>query len=279
MTTDHPDLPTDLRGALERAVDDTLGGPPLLVASDFDGVLAPLVDDPSASRPTDAADAALRRLAVAAPDRVRVALVSGRNLDSLTRLTDPPAGTLLVGSHGAERADVHAAPDGTTVVERVPFHLTAEEGALLGRVRTGLAQIADPLEGAWVEDKPSAAVLHTRRCAPEDGTLAARAAVELGEGLGAHTMSGKDVVEIAVTSTSKGVALTALRDELGLGTVFYMGDDVTDERAFEVLEREDLTVKVGSGETAARFRVADPDAAAAVLTVIADRLEIDAARS
>ena len=189
-------------------------GRPLLVASDFDGVLAPLGDDPSASRPTPAAAAALERLAAAPASRARLALVSGRTLESLGALSGAPLGTLLIGSHGAERGEVVATPpDGVPGVEHRPFALSEAEAALLDQVRTGLEGVATGVEGAWVEHKPSAAVLHTRLASTEEGAQAADAAHTVGTALGAHTMRGKDVVEVAVVATSKGQALTALRRE------------------------------------------------------------------
>ena len=268
-STLDPDLLTAVGQLAARATPEH----PLLVASDFDGVLAPLGDDPSASRPTAAATAALDRLAAVPGSRIRLALVSGRTLESLAALAQAPAGTLLIGSHGAERGElVTGAPGDAAGVVHRPFALSAAEAALLDQVRVGLEGVATDVEGAWVEHKPSAAVLHTRRAAAEDGTRAAEAAHTLGVALGGHTMRGKDVVEVAVVATSKGQALTALRRELAAAAVFYMGDDVTDERAFEALGPDDLTVKVGAGDTAARFRVSDPDAAAKVLAALADAL-------
>jgi len=72
-----------------------------------------------------------------------------------------------------------------------------------------------------------------------------------------HVLLGKDVVELAVLQTSKGVALRTLAAGTGAQATAYFGDDVTDERAFEVLhvDRGDLSVKVGAGETAASYRV------------------------
>ena len=267
-----------LVAAIEQLAARATPGRPLLVASDFDGVLAPLGDDPSASRPTPAATAALDRLAATPDSRIRLALVSGRTLESLGALAQAPSGTLLIGSHGAERGEVApTVPGAASGVVHTPFALSAAEAALLDQVRTGLEEVAAGVEGAWVEHKPSAAVLHTRLAAAEAGARAADAADELGHALGGHTMRGKDVVEVAVVATSKGQALTALRRDLGAAAVFYMGDDVTDERAFEVLGPADLTVKVGAGDTAARFRVPGPDAAADVLATLADALSGPAA--
>lgn len=275
-------LEQDLTSALATFVAARSAGHPVLVASDFDGVLAPLLDDPSASAPTAAAAAALERLAALPQADVRLALVSGRDLATLAQLSGAPVGTSLVGSHGAEQGHVVAASadagtetpgaDGTSSVERHPFALTPDERATLDGVRAGLEAVAAEAEGAWVEDKPSAAVLHTRRTEPGAAERAGDAARAVGARYGAHTMTGKDVVEIAVLDTSKGLALTRLRDELGAAAVLYMGDDVTDERAFEVLAPTDVTVKVGAGETAARFRVASVDEAAQVLATVADLL-------
>lgn len=273
-------LEQDLTTALATFVAQRSAGHPVLVASDFDGVLAPLLDDPSASAPTAAAAAALERLAALPQADVRLALVSGRDLATLAQLSGAPVGTSLVGSHGAEQGHVVAASadaetsgvEGTSSVERHPFALTPDERATLDGVRAGLEAVAAEAEGAWVEDKPSAAVLHTRRAEPGAAERAGDAARAVGARYGAHTMTGKDVVEIAVLDTSKGLALTRLRDELGAAAVLYMGDDVTDERAFEVLAPTDVTVKVGAGETAARFRVASVDEAAQVLATVADLL-------
>ncbi|MGW6005691.1 trehalose-phosphatase [Oerskovia enterophila] len=313
MTTPGPR--TSLDGGLERDLaafaalaprtpeGGAPAGGPLLVASDFDGVLAPLGDDPLASRPTAAAAAALARLAALGPDRVRVALVSGRRIEDLARLASPPVGALLVGSHGAETGEVlapapeggpaggpgaaggedrtgiapgarsHVRADGTTArVRLVPVELDDAQATLLDRVTQGLEEIAAPVEGAWVEHKPSAAVLHTRLSPQPAADEASAAAARLGDELGAHAMTGKNVVEIAVTSTSKGIALDALRTRLGSPAVLYLGDDVTDERAFAVLGAADLGIKVGPGETLARRRVTDPAKAARALTTLADLL-------
>jgi trehalose 6-phosphate phosphatase len=54
--------------------------------------------------------------------------------------------------------------------------------------------------------------------------------------------------------------------------VLYLGDDVTDEDAFRSLGPDDVTVKVGDGGTAARYRVSDPAAALALLDRLGDLL-------
>lgn len=240
---------------------------PVLVATDFDGVVAPLVDQPDDSRPTAVASAALTRLAGGPAGRVRLALVSGRKLVDLARLSRAAPGTLLVGSHGAERGHV-----GGGGPAHDPVVLDPVRAERLANLTTAFEAVARTAEGAWVERKPTAAVLHVRLSSRLDAVRASAAAVAASEALGLPAMRGKDVVETAVVSTSKGQALDELRAETGAQAVFYMGDDVTDERAFAVLRDGDVSVRVGPGETAARHRIADPGAAAAVLARLADLL-------
>lgn len=223
----------------------------VLVALDFDGTLAPLRDDPEGSRILPDGVAALRSLG--AHPAVRLALVSGRDVADLGRLAQVPAGTVLIGSHGAERAVVEASGP-----RPVPFALAAQDAELLDRLAQQLERVADGRPGAWVQRKPAGVVLHTRTAGPQDAEAATREALELGERLAPDVLRGKNVVELSVLRTDKGTALAQLREELGAALVVFAGDDVTDERGFAALGPNDVTVKVGDGPTAARFRVNDP---------------------
>lgn len=255
--------------ALAAAVDRVAATDGLvMVASDFDGVLAPLVDDPESSRTRPASARALARLARRPASQLRLALVSGRDLDTLYRLSHAPSGTLLVGSHGAERGEVTA--DG---LQRHDSALTEGQTSLLARITDGLEEIAGRHTGVWVEKKPTASVLHTRRSTHDGAVQASEAARQLAERLGLGALEGKDVVEIQVVETSKGKAVDALRNELGAQSVVYIGDDVTDEHAFAVLTDADLSVKVGPGETIASHRVPSTAAVSDLLTAIARALE------
>ena len=254
-------LGQDLRAALETFAAEK---PPILIASDFDGVLAPLVDDPSKSRTVPRAQRALRRLAALPADQVSLALVSGRSLETLAELSNVPPGTRLLGSHGAERGMMTA--DGLV---RDELKLSEGEQSQLRHVTDGLEEIAARHTGVWVEKKPSAAVLHTRLSTHDGAGQASQSAIDLATRLGLRPLVGKDVIEIAVVETTKGRGLDALRSELGASQVLYMGDDATDEHAFAVLGERDVTIKVGPGDSIARYRIADSSAAALVLERLA----------
>src|SRR5206468_4232885 len=85
---------------LGRALDAFVRRRRILVALDFDGTLAPIVEDPDAAQPLPLSVQALR--ALAGLPRTHVAVISGRPLVQLQRLVEPAEGVALVGSHGAE---------------------------------------------------------------------------------------------------------------------------------------------------------------------------------
>ncbi|MDR6907680.1 trehalose 6-phosphate synthase/phosphatase [Agromyces sp. 3263] len=252
---------------LQAAINRMAGTERLLVALDFDGTLAPLVDRPEDARATDRARAAIERLGAA--DDTRVAIVSGRALESLGQVASPPEGTLLSGSHGVE---LQLDPAGVTI------DLRESETAKLERLSSIVEEIASGADGAWIEHKPAGLALHTRRLTGNAGTAlqhAARNRVE-AELLGITVRTGKSVLEFAVRSSDKGESLTRLRQHVGATAVMYVGDDVTDEDAFATLDAEDVGVKVGQGKSIATYRVRSPEDVADLLERLADAR--DAAR-
>ncbi len=247
-------LPDDLLAAVERL--RTPGT--VLVATDFDGVVAPIVEHPREAHPQPGTVEVLRELA--SRPGTHVAVVSGRDLDTLTRVSslDDPAVT-RIGSHGAQSS------------RREGDGLTAEQHDLLEQVTRELEDVVRDHPGTRLEHKPAATALHTRGSDDDVAEAAARAAEEVAarhEEVSA--LAGKAVVELAVVRADKGSALRDLADELGADAVVYLGDDVTDEHAFEVLGEDDVTVKVGDGETAARYRLDDAAAVPALLRAVLD---------
>ncbi|MDP0398292.1 trehalose-phosphatase [Tsukamurella strandjordii] len=239
---------TELRAALSGFA----ALPTVLVATDYDGVVAPIVSDPAAAFPLPGTVEALT--ALSGRPGVTVALISGRDRATLGRLSGARPPLVTVGSHGAEWVD-------------------GLEGALDAAARdrreTVLAQlhaIAADFPGAAVEPKPLGGALHVRNVVAGNGSEAIERARRGPAALpGVHATDGKAVLELTVLEASKGRALTALRERTGAAAVLYLGDDVTDEKAFAVLtEPGDISIKVGDGATAARFRIDDPQDVRAV---------------
>lgn len=233
----------------------------LLVGCDFDGTLAPIVEDPSQARAVPESLVLLQRLANLR--RTYVAVVSGRSLADLATTIPLPPEIMLVGSHGAEmEPHIGTAPD-------------PEERRRARDVADALDAIAATVNGARVERKPIGAAVHYR--AVDDGLVddLVRAVVDgPGSAPGVEVKHGKRVVEICVTPTDKGTALRALIHRAGASRTIFIGDDVTDEDAFVVLGDGDVAVKVGPGTSAAPWRVADPVAVSHLLAVLYEAREV-----
>ncbi|CAJ1579225.1 trehalose-phosphatase [[Mycobacterium] wendilense] len=242
-------LPDDVSRALRAAART----PHLLVACDFDGTMAPIVNHPPDARPLPTAAAALQELATL-PDTT-AALISGRALADLARLSGMPPTVHLVGSHGAEFS--------------TGFTRDIDEQEL-GRIKSELTEIASRYPGVTVEPKLASVALHVRNASAEDGAAALAAAEAAAQSWAAEATAGKAVLEFAVITTDKGEAIDILRERTGSSTAIYFGDDVTDEKAFRRMRDTDVAVKVGPGDTLAGFRVAEPTDVAAALELLLD---------
>lgn len=256
VSTDVPaDLPADLVGAL----DAFCRLPVVLVATDFDGVLAPFVTNPMDARPL--AGTVEDLTALSELPGTHTAVVSGRDVEVLTGLTGlaPDSPVTRIGSHGAQSS--HPSSD--------QEELSQEQHDLLERLTADLHQVLDDHPGVRLELKPRATVLHTRGEDPALAEAATRSALEMAERhTGVSVLQGKDVVEMSVVSADKGTALMALASQLGADAVLYLGDDVTDEHAFEVMGPRDVSVKVGPGKSAARYRLESPEQVAESLRTL-----------
>jgi trehalose 6-phosphate phosphatase len=243
-------LPVDL----VRALDGAAATPHLLVASDFDGTLAPIVSNPADARPLPGAAEAL--LALAGLPSTTIALVSGRALGTLRELSSMPPPVHLVGSHGAE-FDTGFAHD--------------IDKELLNRIIAELTEIAANRPGVTVEPKLASVALHVRNASAADGADALDAARAAARGWDAEVTAGKAVLEFAVISTDKGEAIDIIRDREGATAVVFFGDDVTDEKAFRRMRKSDVGVKVGPGDTLAEYRVETPEDVATALTYLLEQ--------
>jgi trehalose 6-phosphate phosphatase len=242
---------TEASGELNAALAELARAPTLLVALDFDGVLAPIVQDPTTSRPLPGSAAAVHAL-VELPGTT-VVMLSGRALGDLRTVSGFRAPVRLVGSHGGEF------DDGGLV-------LTDEQALVKAELEAAVRAVVDGEPGVRLEEKPAGIVVHVRGA---DAAVAERVldAVRAGPATlpGVEPTEGKAVLEMAVVHVSKGAALETLRTQLGADGVLFVGDDVTDETAFVTLRRGDVGIKVGPGDTAAEHRIATPEDVTVVL--------------
>lgn len=234
---------------------------------DYDGTLVPLAPTPKEARPDPALLKLLRRL-LKSP-RIRVALVSGRPLEELSRWF-PLKGLYLVGNHGAE----------VRVPGRKTQRLADARGIrpALEVLRKEADDIIKRYQGALLEVKGLALALHYRGCSEASGralrrAFRRRAEPHLKGGL-LEWYQGKKVLEVRARGCHKGAAVLRLLDECGSpGQLpFYAGDDTTDEDAFRALKGRGITLRVGAGRkhTAARYRLRDPAALRELLAALSE---------
>jgi trehalose 6-phosphate phosphatase len=221
--------PGGLEAARARAV---------LLAFDYDGVLAPLVTEPSGAHMRPRTRALLARLLRHYP----VAVVSGRAWKDVAAFLDGLAPT-IVGNHGFELG--RPVPVPAAVVRQVRGWRRQLERALAG------------VEGVHFEDKRSTLAVHYGLSTA--WRRSERAVYEAANQLeGTRLVAGKKVLNVLPHDfPSKGDAVRALVARLGCEGAVYVGDDVTDEDAFAVGAPLVFGIHVGKGPSLAPWRVGD----------------------
>ncbi|OLO04526.1 trehalose-phosphatase [Salinicola socius] len=210
---------------------------------DFDGTLVSLEAHPDDVHVSPRLKALLGEL-----DKTfggAVAVVSGRPLDQLERLL-APVSLPMAGIHGLEWREA----DGTR-------HTAIDQPAPLASCRDALAGFVAAHPGLHYEDKGVTLTLHYRG-APELAETCRKFFEAQHQALGDtfELILGKCVLELRPGGYHKGTAVARLLDEtpaFQTRTPVFIGDDVTDEDAFRVVNaRDGHSVRVGSqGETAA----------------------------
>jgi trehalose 6-phosphate phosphatase len=226
------------RGAIARFLGPPAAPRRVLLAFDYDGVLAPLVKDPVGGRMRPATRALLGRVARVYP----VAVVSGRAWKDCARFLGAlaPAVT-VVGNHGFEL--------GRPVP--VPAATAREVRGWRRRLERDLAGVP----GIHFEDKRSTLAIHYGL--EGDTAAAERAVYEAANQLeGTRLIAGKRVLNVLPRDfPSKGDAVRALVARLRCDAALVLGDDVTDEDAFAVGAPLVFGVHVGKGPSLAPWRL------------------------
>lgn len=239
---------------------------PLLTALDVDGTLAPIVLDPDAATIPVSTLGSLEAL-VRAPE-VQVALITGRDLASLSRMES------LEGVwRGVEHGGLVLAPGERSQ----PRTLSEEHRRALDRFRVWVDEHADD---AFVEYKPNAIAVHVRTLserAPERARHLLDRAEAFARSLGLHVRKGRSVREAETARHDKGEALAEIFERSGAKSVFFAGDDITDMPAIEfAIERGVGGFVVSDERPEPPLHRAVPldgvDAVASLLAELADRL-------
>ena len=222
---------------------------------DLDGTLLEIADSPDAVGIGPEEQKLLENLRSRSDGAV--AIISGRALARIDELFKPlvlPA----AGQHGVERRDAK----GVRHRHRFPANV-------LRPVAVGMRSFAAQHRGLVFEDKGASVALHYRK-APQLASAVQAAVRQAAEPLGeaVEVQDGKMVVELKPAGCDKGKAIAQFMEEAPFSgrTPVFLGDDVTDEYGFRVVNAiGGHTIKVGEGESAARWRLDSPTAVRAWL--------------
>lgn len=235
----------------------------VVVGLDFDGVLAPIVDDPASAtihpdgpRTLVALARQVRGVAVITGRPARQAIALG-NLDEVGQeLAEHDRALHLMGQYGNER---WSSIDRRVISPRPPKGLSSFMADLPDLLRRHDA--AD----AFIEEKGLAVAVHTRRLPDPVGAFERLlpALTKAAERYDLGVEPGRMVVEVRAPGMHKGQALRTVLGELGGHGVMFAGDDLGDVEAFRAVTvlreegRPGLLVCSGSEEQKALVDLSD----------------------
>lgn len=215
--------------------------PAVALFLDFDGTLAPFAPRPDQVSLDGCTRSALSTLA--RNPHVRLWIISGRRQADVRARVGVP-GIRYLGLHGWEG---RCAP--------LPQETSRRLRTLLANCRARLARTP----GLWIEDKQYVVAVHYRNTAAHDVTRARAILGRITQSCSERFRieNGKQAWEILPRELqNKGAAVARELADFPAGAVpLYIGDDQTDEPAFDVL-RFGITVHVGPGASRARYRLA-----------------------
>jgi trehalose 6-phosphate phosphatase len=214
---------------------------------DIDGTLADLAPTPSEVRLEHDLHQLIRDLYQDTGGAL--ALISGRAIDSVDSIFGTPH-LPVAGHHGLERRNAAG---------KISRHDGTSEK--LEQARARLADVASRHDGLTLEDKGFSLALHYR-AAPALASFAHRTVRAVHGHMGPEytVLTGKRIIELKPSGKDKGEAVLEFMDEEPFrGRVpVFVGDDLTDEHGFAVVNSlGGHSIKVGSGRTAARWRLRD----------------------
>ncbi len=202
------------------------GAPRPLLLMDYDGTMAGFRIDRFQARPWTGVRELLQR--IQKQGRTRMAIITGRPAAEIAPMLALKSAIEVWGLHGAERIY----PDGRRDLESAPRATRAK----LDEVRERLK--LDALGGLY-EDKANAAVIHWRGHSAAQARAIEKRTRALFEPLA--QLEGLTVLEFEAglelrIGRDKGGAVRAIMDEEDpVSPVAYLGDDFTDEAAFDAV--------------------------------------------
>lgn len=220
---------------------------------DYDGTLTPIVD-----RPQDALiNEQMRELVKSLSIRFTTAIVSGRMREDVEKLAGVE-GIFYAGSHGFDIRGIGVSMIHPKAKETIP---------VVDKVTEVLKTALSGIEGVIIEEKKFSVAVHYRLVKAEEcSKIKEFVGKVVADNDALRLMNGKMVFEILpAIDWNKGKAVRWIMKALNLSweehTVFYFGDDTTDEDAFRAVSSRGVGILVSEKEkqSAAQFRLVNPD--------------------
>jgi len=218
---------------------------------DYDGTLCELKKKPSDAYPDKEIEEVLKLLE--SVDDIDVYLVSGRKKEDMQQWFSRYNFT-LIAEHGYYYKSA-GAPDWNVFDSNADLSWKKQ-------IIDVFKHFSGMTPGSSVEEKMSSVVWHYRQSDPEFGTWKAHELVgelyEMLSNLPVEIRHGKKIVEVNSTHINKGIAVEHFLQHNKYDAVLCAGDDETDESMFRLDHKEIVSIKIGDGETQAKFKVASP---------------------
>jgi len=217
-----------------------------LLLLDYDGTLTPFVRYPAMAKPSEEILALLTQLSVDSHNAV--VLISGRDRGTLQEWF----GTLPIGLVAEHGIWLRGAGGDWNMLKQQTNEWKAH-------ILPILELYADRLPGAIVEEKDYSIVWHYRAADPEQGQILARELtdhlVNFTANIDIQVMRGQKVIEVRTAGVNKGIAALHFLAKNTFDFILSIGDDWTDEDLFGAMPKEAYSLKVGIGNTRARYNL------------------------
>jgi len=219
-----------------------------IIFLDYDGTLVPFAPTPSEAKPDREIRNIIRKLS--SDPKNTVVIVSGREKKDLDKwFSQYRVG--MVAEHGVWIKEVGK---DWRLVEEI-------NNSWKNVVRPILEYYTRRTPGSLIEEKEYTIAWHYRRCESVLGEVRARELKEVLLQITANTplgiVEGKKVIEIRHVGINKGRAAREFLSRKKWDFVMAIGDDHTDEDLYDAMPPEAYTIKVGYGQTRAKYNIKD----------------------
>jgi trehalose 6-phosphate synthase/phosphatase len=215
---------------------------------DYDGTLVPFSKHPKLAIPNQELITLLNQISSDA--KTDVTIISGRDSATLESwFDDLPVN--LVAEHGASirLKDGHWK------------HHREIDQSWKPSMRPTMELYAQRSPGSFLEEKTHTLAWHYRNVDPELGFIRSRELLDnlyhLVRNTPLQIIDGNKVIEIRISGVDKGSVAKQFLEDDDYGFIMAVGDDKTDEDMFKALADKAVTIKIGSGHTAAQYNLSN----------------------